>query len=235
MIYITGDTHGDFDRIHGFCKRMSTTKEDVMVILGDVGFNYHLDHRDIQKKERANKQDITWFCIKGNHEKYAGAIQTYKEKEAFGGTVYIEEAYPNIMFAKDGEIYTFRVNNQETKVLVIGGAYSVDKHYRVTRGLNWFEDEQPSKTVKLKVEKVIKKHGHDIDYIFSHTCPLRFEPIEWFLTGINQSTVDNSTEKWLDTIYDSVDVKRWYCGHYHGQKLDKNVRFMFGNYVEFGE
>lgn len=154
---------------------------------------------------------------------------------AFGGTVYIEEAYPNIMFAKDGEIYTFKVKNQEAKVLVIGGAYSVDKHYRLTRGLNWFEDEQPSKTVKLKVEKAIEKHGDDIDYIFSHTCPLLFEPIEWFLVGIDQSTVDNSTEKWLDTVYDSVDVKRWYCGHYHGQKLDKNVRFMFGNYVELGE
>lgn len=30
------------------------------------------------------------------------------------------------------------------KTIVIGGAYSVDKFYRLSKGYNWFEDEQPS-------------------------------------------------------------------------------------------
>ena len=29
MIYITGDTHGNFDRVVAFCKKMNTTKEDI--------------------------------------------------------------------------------------------------------------------------------------------------------------------------------------------------------------
>ena len=40
MIYLTGDTHGDFDRIIHFCEKMQTTRADVMIILGDAGFNY---------------------------------------------------------------------------------------------------------------------------------------------------------------------------------------------------
>jgi histidinol-phosphatase (PHP family) len=38
------------------------------------------------------------------------------------------------------------------KTIVIGGAYSVDKYYRLMRGIHWFADEQPSEEIKNKVE-----------------------------------------------------------------------------------
>ena len=38
--YITGDTHGDFWRIEQFAERNRLTEDDVITILGDVGFNY---------------------------------------------------------------------------------------------------------------------------------------------------------------------------------------------------
>lgn len=40
MIYITGDTHGEFQRILNFAERVHTSKEDVMIILGDAGINF---------------------------------------------------------------------------------------------------------------------------------------------------------------------------------------------------
>ena len=46
MIYITGDTHGDFSRIERFCDRFHPSKDDVMIILGDAGFNYYGGKRD---------------------------------------------------------------------------------------------------------------------------------------------------------------------------------------------
>ena len=39
MIYLTGDMHGDFERIEDFCSLEYTTKEDVLIILGDAGIN----------------------------------------------------------------------------------------------------------------------------------------------------------------------------------------------------
>ena len=47
--------------------------------------------------------------------------------------MFFEEEYPNMFFAKDGEIYN--INNKKT--MVIGGAYSVDKYYRLGRGYSW--------------------------------------------------------------------------------------------------
>ena len=66
------------------------------------------------------------------------------KKKFHNGIVYYEEDYPNLLFAKDGEIYNFNKH----KVLVIGGAYSVDKYFRLARGYNWYESEQPSEKNK---------------------------------------------------------------------------------------
>lgn len=149
MIYITGDTHGDMNRIVRFCERMETSQEDIMIILGDVGLNYYGDSRDRRNKEKVANLPITLFCIHGNHERRPTTIVEYKLQEWNGGKVWVEEAYPNILFAKDGEIYDIA----GMKTIVIGGAYSVDKFYRLSKGYNWFEDEQPSDEIKAYVEK----------------------------------------------------------------------------------
>ena len=66
--YITGDTHRDFERIAEFCYDNVTTKEDVMIILGDAGINYWCDVSDKILKEMLSEMDITLLCIHGNHE-----------------------------------------------------------------------------------------------------------------------------------------------------------------------
>lgn len=40
MIYITGDTHGRFERVERFCERFGTSREDILIILGDAGINF---------------------------------------------------------------------------------------------------------------------------------------------------------------------------------------------------
>ena len=70
-----------------------------------------------------------------------------------------------------------------------------------------------------------------IDVVLSHTCPLRYEPTEVFLPMIDQSSVDKSTEQWLDTIESRLHYERWYCGHYHTDKEIDKIRFMFQDYA----
>lgn len=48
-----------------------------------------------------------------------------------------------------------------------------------------------------------------------------------FLPGIDQSTVDTRTERWLDTIEETVDYKAWYCGHWHINKRIDKMHFLF--------
>lgn len=229
MIYISGDKHGDFRSIFDFCNKHNTTIDDIMVILGDAGINYYLNDKDYRLKESLLDLPITLFCIHGNHEERPENIGSYKTKQFHNGIVFYEEEYPNILFAKDGEIYDF----DGKSTLVIGGAYSVDKHYRIMMGYNWYSSEQPNDEIKDRIRKVLKDHNNKVDIILSHTCPFKYLPYEVFLSGIDQSTVDNSTEEFLDEIEEITKYQRWYCGHYHTDKKIDKLRFMMYDIDEF--
>ena len=134
MVYVTGDKHGEFSSVENFCNKFNTTKDDILIVLGDAGINFYLNKRDKKLKQDLNSLPITLFCIHGNHEERPYNVSGYIEKDFQGGIVYIQEEYPSLIFAKDGEIYDF--NGKKT--IVIGGAYSVDKWYRLASRLTWF-------------------------------------------------------------------------------------------------
>lgn len=231
MIYITGDTHGSFDRIKTFCEKMQTTKEDVMIILGDVGLNYYGGERDRMRKLLVSELPITLFCIHGNHEMRPDTVDSYRMKEWNGGAVFVEDAFPSILFARDGATYCIDGIN----TAVIGGAYSVDKEYRLSRGWNWFADEQPSDEIKNRTIRALNQREWKIDAMLSHTCPLKYEPIECFLPFIDQTKVDKSTEVYLDGIEDRLQYKRWFCGHYHIDKQKDRISFLYNDIRPFVE
>lgn len=229
MVYITGDKHGTYDDVFEFCYKYKTTRADILIILGDAGINYFLNDNDYILKNSLLQLPITLFCIHGNHEERPENIITYKIKTFKMGIVYYEEEYPNILFAKDGEVYNF----DNKKVLVIGGAYSVDKDYRLMMGYNWYESEQPNEQIKEDVKSKLKEYNNKVDIILSHTCPFKYIPYEAFISGIDQSKVDNSTEKYLDEIEHKTTYSLWYCGHYHIDKEIDKIIFMFNKIEEF--
>lgn len=228
MIYITGDKHGDYNDVFNFCNKYKTTREDILIILGDAGINYYLNDNDYILKNSLLQLPITLFCIHGNHEERPENISSYKKKIFNNSYVYYEEDYPNLLFAKDGEIYNFNGR----KVLVIGGAYSVDKYYRLMRGYNWYESEQPNDEIRKRVKFNLNVNNSTIDIVLSHTCPYKYLPYEAFLDFIDQSTVDNSTEIFLDEIENNIKYNKWYCGHYHIDKKIDKIRFMMNDFEE---
>lgn len=228
MIYVTGDTHGQFERVAQFCERFGTSKDDIFIILGDAGINYSGGLKDRMKKEFLASLPITIFAIHGNHERRPYTIDSYQEKLWRGGMVYFEEEYSSLLFAKDGEV--FDLDGKQT--VVLGGAYSVDKMFRLAYGYGWWPDEQPSEEIKKDVERHLDELKWKVDVVLSHTTPLKYEPVEVFLPGINQKQVDKSTEEWLDEIEGRLDYKKWYCGHYHTEKKIDRVEIMFENVAE---
>ena len=111
MVFVTGDTHGQFSELINKIERIDTKPDDVMVILGDAGINYHGKVRDKMRKEKLSKVPVTFFCIHGNHEMRPETISTYREMEWNSGIVFVEDDYPNLLFAKDGEIYDMEGNS----------------------------------------------------------------------------------------------------------------------------
>lgn len=223
MYYITGDTHGDFTRIERFCERFHPTRDDVMIILGDAGFNYYGGKRDQRVKQRMAETPITIFSIHGNHEMRPRKIPFYHLQQWHGGMVFVEDAYPSLLFAVDGEV--FDMGGLQT--IAIGGAYSVDKYYRLMNGWNWWPDEQPTPEMKKGIEKCLDYQHWKVDVVLSHTVPLKYEPVEVFLPQIDQSQVDKSTETWLDSIEDLLAYRHWYAGHYHTEKEIDRLTLLF--------
>lgn len=228
MVYITGDIHGQVLRIESLVNTRKITSKDIIVLLGDVGVNYYgAEHGDARRKEALNALGVPILCIHGNHEMRPETIPSYRLIPWHGGKVYAEEAYPNLLFARDGEVYDL----EGRKAIAIGGAYSVDKWIRLLRNMSWFEDEQPSDKIKARVIRALARRRWKIDLVLSHTCPHRFIPQEAKLPGINQSTVDNSTELWLDSIAQRLSYRAWYCGHWHINKRFNDMHFLY-EYVE---
>lgn len=228
MIVLTGDTHRDFGRIFEFCEEYGTTHEDILIILGDAGINYYLDEWDHELKQELSRLPVTLFCVHGNHEERPEEIAAYEERLWRGGVVYVEPEYPDLLFAKDGEIYDL----DGCKTLVIGGAYSVDKYTRLRNGAPWFPTEQPDEEIQRRVEARLDKVGWQVDCVLSHTVPEQYMPRYAFLPGLDQSLVDRSTEEWLDSIERRLQYQHWYAGHYHVDCQEGPIRIIQNDFLE---
>ena len=239
---MTGDIHGDPIRlwsIENFCNNHKTTTDDWLICLGDVGLNYYgaKSKKEIVIKNEVAKLPIKMFCIHGNHERRPRETAGYQQIEitegAIRGPMLWNPRYPNQYFAIDGAVYKIQTPERKLNGLVCGGAYSVDKYYRLQCGENWWPDEQPSELIKGVVRLMASQN--QIDIMLTHTCPLRFEPTELFIDGIDQSTVDTSTEEFFDDIYEQFPADQkpmWYFGHFHGNKYTDDYVMLFDDIIE---
>lgn len=229
--FVTGDTHGQvLSRLSQINAGKYAASQTALIILGDAGINFYLNKTDINLKRNIQNTGFTLYCVRGNHEERPenlGYIEHWYDENVKGYVMY-EPDYPNIKYFEDGNAYEICGKS----VLVIGGAYSVDKWYRLNRAgvtnkldkdyLNprktgWFPDEQ---LLDWEMTTIEKEHfGKYYDIILTHTCPISWEPTDLFISGLDQSTVDKSMEKWLDDFKNHIDWKIWLFGHYHDDRL----------------
>ncbi len=201
----------------------------MLICLGDTGFDYFNDERDAQIKDKADRMGITLLCIRGNHDRNPASLPSYHLIPWRGGEVYCDDRWPSILFARDGSV--FDLDGRAT--VAIGGAYSVDKAYRLAKGYTWFPDEQLTLDEMHAVEQALAARDWRVDTVLSHTCPAAFVPQEALLAGVDQSTVDTAMEDWLQTIEDRLDYRRWYCGHFHIEKQEGPLRIVHHDILEF--
>ena len=239
---VHGDIHGDFMRIKAFTEEYSV-ENYALIILGDAGLNFYRNKTDRRAKEFVQSLGCLVYLARGNHEESPENISTMLNgyDEIVDGYVYYEENYPNIRYFMDGSIYN--LNGYST--LVIGGAYSVDKNYRLARAkanheegwdplqhwTGWFKDEQLTLEEMFNIQSNVKDLS--FDFVLTHTCPYSWRPINLFLNGINQSQVDNTMEKWMDTLKREITWKcAWLFGHFHEDNIIRPHVEMFMNRYE---
>lgn len=229
---VTGDTHS---RVEGRLVKIENSMpelvpaETALIILGDAGLNYYLSKHDWKNKHRVSKHGFTLYCLRGNHEARAASVKGMQKvwDKNVNGYVWMEKDFPLIRYFEDA--YGEYVING-FKVLTIGGAYSVDKWYRLQMDWNWFADEQLSLEEMLACEQFVL--GKKYDFVFTHTAPIDWEPNDLFIAGIDQSKVDKTIEVWLNYLKDKFDWKYWLFGHYHADRVEQPYVEQFYEEVE---
>ena len=148
-IFITGDTHCDYDwkKLNTSCfpEQKELTKDDYVIIAGDFGGVWAQDKTDEYIIKTYEKRNFTTLFVDGNHENH-DALAQYPVEEWHGGKIHrISDTVIHLMRGQVFEIggKTF---------FTMGGAESSDKIYR-KEGVSWWAREMPS---DVEYEEAIK-------------------------------------------------------------------------------
>ena len=87
MIFITGDTHGSYERfsLQNFPEQKAMNKNDYVLILGDFGI-WDCSLEQEEKRKWLSDKNFTTLFIDGNHENY-DLLNTYPIESWKGGEV----------------------------------------------------------------------------------------------------------------------------------------------------
>lgn len=229
MIYVTGDTHGNFDRFSPAITpgEDKWTENDYLVILGDCGLIMHHKLEIFMSQLEKEKQNIAFLeakrysilFIPGNHENYDRLTTEFPEEERFGGTV--RRIGRNIFLLQNGEIY----NIEGKQIFVFGGAYSQDKAWRLHHDrmildhyencpfqhLSWWPEELPSEQDYQRGIDNLLAVDKKVDYVFTHTCPRELI----MRMGHTPDPHDLQLVWFLDYVFSDVSFRHWLYGHWH--------------------
>lgn len=126
-ILFAGDTHGNGDQILWLMRKADRINADAVFILGDFGIWDHLDDgrfTDVCSRE-SKRYNIPLYFLPGNHENYDLLEQYEKnnDRDEYGFVII----KPGLLYSPRAHRWTW----QGVRFLSLGGAYSVDKYWRV--------------------------------------------------------------------------------------------------------
>ena len=218
MLYITGDTHGNFDRILKWTETAKPTKgKDFLFILGDFGYIW--DNK-ITSFEKDNLDFIsclpfTTLFIDGNHENHE-RLNSMRVVNFSGGKAH--KVYDSIYHLMRGQVYEIAGK----RIFTFGGASSIDKHLR-TEGISWWKEEEFNYREANTAYENLNNVGWEVDYVLTHSAPFSIRD------KLFESNKPSSTERMLEAMLRNIKFKRWYFGHYHIDKKMDNFTAMYEN------
>ena len=236
MIYITGDTHNSEDMSNLSKANMELCcleqKADygaitAAIVLGDFGLPWHTAFvaRDgIHPTSSTDKKLLAWYnkkpfkvlALMGNHDNY-DMLKKLPPVAMFGSTVL--KVSENVFYLKRGEVYTI----EEKRFLVLGGALSVDKIYRIPHK-SWWEEEAWSSAEEEALLAKIAAGERTFDYVLSHNGPTAgIASVEEYVKNGGE-VIKDPVVAFNDQIDSMITYKKWFFGHWHSDSGYKNFK-----------
>lgn len=229
MIFITGDCHGDFEKLYNFDRADEMTKRDFVIVAGDFGY-WHDSYEQDRNFKRLNNMPFTTLFVDGNHENFDG-LYSIKQEDRWGGKV--RRVSDSIFHLSRGQLFTL----QGKTFFTFGGARSHDiqdgiidvrdpgwrkdlailisqgkSMYRMNH-LNWWKEEMPSDAEYEEGTNTLKSTQGKIDFIVTHCAPTSTAA----LLGFGER---DKLTAYLEDVRTNTQFGKWYFGHYH---LDRAV------------
>ena len=231
MVFVTGDTHGDWMnrlKVDSFPEQKEMTKDDYVIICGDFGI------WDDSKREKYNldwleDKPFTTLFVSGNHENY-DILDSLPVEEWHGGKVNFIR--PSVIHLTRGQVF----NIEGKKFFTFGGASShdisagilepddslfkekkrlLDKDpfalYRINH-VSWWQRELPSDEEMEEGLRNLERENNKVDYIITH-CP--YTSLLRQMDGGSGLYQSDYLTDYLQKIKQTVDFKHWLFGHMH--------------------
>ena len=206
MIYVTGDTHGNFRRFQPeyFPEQAGVTKNDVVIITGDCGGVWFGDSRDDETLDWLERLPFTLAFVCGNHENY-DALERYPVAEWHGGKVH--RVRPHVLHLMRGQVFEL----ESYRFFTMGGAKSHDTNHRINH-ISWWRQELPSDEEYSEALQNLERYNWQVDYIITHCAPTSIA-----LMGSRHNEADRLTD-FLQEVRERAKYYYWLFGHYHDNK-----------------
>lgn len=225
-IFITGDTHGDYDwnklNTRNYPEQKELTKDDYLIIAGDFGGIWDQGKSDRYILKTYKERKFTTLFIDGNHENH-DAIDSYPVEEWNGGKVHMIS--DSVIHLMRGQVFDIAGKTFFT----MGGAESTDRQYR-KEGLSWWARELPSPEEYEEALNNLNKYDNNVDYVITHCGPER-TLCDLDMPGV-YSRSNNRLTSFLDMIAETVTFRDWYFGHYHTDSDTGNFHLLYQRIIE---
>lgn len=208
MIYITGDIHGDTDRLSK--QELSMLKKgDTLIICGDFGFIWNNDNKENQFLNRLQNRKYNICFVDGINENFE-ELNNLPVVIWHGGRVH--KVRDNIFHLMRGQV--FEIENK--KIFTMGGGEDPELDFSDEDDLSE-RKEIPSTQEMLTGVSNLEKNGYKMDYIITHEPPAKIR--DFLLLSKQQTLRVTSLGAYLDEVSQQTDYQKWFFGNMHTDKF----------------
>ena len=208
MIYITGDTHGDYERFNDKALK-KLTAEDMIIVCGDFGFIWQGGEKERRVLKALAKKKFTIAFVDGSHENF-GRLRTFAQEQWNGGTVH--RVANNIIHLMRGQYYT--ING--TTIFTMGGGESEENELRGEEA--WAGGSLPDRSELVMGAANLDIHGGKVDVIISHEPSSKIKSILSDQDKLGTMASINALNAFLEQLSENIAYKKWFFGYFHINK-----------------
>lgn len=241
MIRLTGDIHGEYDRLAEY---LPASRDDYVIILGDFGVLWDGSRAEEQALDDIEAMGLTVLFLDGNHENY-DLLSKYPITQWHGGKV--QRLRPHLIHLMRGQIYeieghTFFVMGGAECHDIEGGVIDLDdpkarskiriarlrmQNFRI-KNLSWWAAELPTDEELAEGTQNLAAIGNQVDVVLTHCAPTSIQR----KINAREYPVNRLTD-YLETVNQNVDYSLWFFGHYHKDRVidGKHILLFTGSVI----